>query len=52
VQSSVPSIRVSDDGRYASGVVGGAQKPAITVRAGGEITFLSAEQKQGVAGSR
>jgi hypothetical protein len=37
VTSALPNIRVSDDERYASGALGGADQPTIQVRSSGDV---------------
>jgi hypothetical protein len=42
VVSNLDSVRVSDDGRFASGQMGGADKPVIQIRSGGEVHIVAA----------
>jgi hypothetical protein len=44
IESDLPGVRVSDDGRAASGALGGASKPLVRVRAGGAL-YIGKSQK-------
>jgi hypothetical protein len=44
IESSLPAVRVSDDGHSARGVLGGAAKPLIRVKSGGDLRIVAVEQ--------
>lgn len=44
IESLLPAVRVSDDGRSAAGVLGGAGKPVLRVSSGGALLIGPAEK--------
>lgn len=47
IDSALDEIRVSDDGRKASGNLGGADEPVLKVRAGGQLSILAYRPPKG-----
>jgi len=37
ISSDIPTVRINDDGRFASGVIGGGRGPTIQVRSEGDV---------------
>lgn len=51
IETDLPRVRVSDDGSRAEGQFGNAQRPLVSVRAGGDIQLLGGGGGSGAAPS-
>lgn len=47
VESDLPEVRVSDDGKYGNGVLGGANQPVISIDSGGAVYIGPSETVAG-----
>lgn len=47
VESDLPGVRVSDDGKFANGLLGGANEPLISVDSGGAVYIGPSESRAG-----
>ena len=42
ISSDIPTVRINEDGRFASGVVGGGRGPTIQIRSQGDVHVAGA----------
>jgi len=47
VDSELPGVRVSDDGKYANGALGNATKPVISIDSGGAVYIGPSDRRAG-----